>query len=95
MLLALAAPAIDMRFGMPDAGNGPEELTSRQAYDLMSEGFGPGANGPFLVAVDLAGAADEGAATEAVDRLAADLARHRRRGHGRCRRWSTRLATPP
>jgi putative drug exporter of the RND superfamily len=74
VLLALAAPAADMRFGMPDAGNGPEERTSRQAYDLMSEGFGPGANGPFLVAVDLAGAPSGDATTEAVDRLAADMA---------------------
>jgi putative drug exporter of the RND superfamily len=74
VLVVLAAPATDMRFGMPDAGNGPEELTSRQAYDLMSEGFGPGANGPFLVAVDLAGAADGAAATTTVDRVAGDLA---------------------
>jgi RND superfamily putative drug exporter len=73
VLLALAAPALDMRFGMPDAGNGPEELTSRQAYDLMSEGFGPGANGPFLVAVDLADAPDDAAAQAAVDGLAADI----------------------
>jgi RND superfamily putative drug exporter len=73
VLLALAAPALDMRFGMPDAGNGPEELTSRQAYDLMSEGFGPGANGPFLVAVDLTDTPDEAAAQAAVDGLAADL----------------------
>ncbi len=74
VLLVLAAPATDMRFGMPDAGNGPTELTSRRAYDLVSEGFGPGANGPFLVAVDLAGADDEVAASEAVEALAADLA---------------------
>ena len=74
VLLALAAPALDMRFGMPDAGNGPEELTTRQAYDLMSDGFGPGANGPFLVAVDLAGAPDGAGARTAVDGLAADLA---------------------
>jgi RND superfamily putative drug exporter len=73
VLLALAAPAVDMRFGMPDAGNGPEERTSRQAYDLMSQGFGPGANGPFLVAVDLAGAPSGDATTGAVDRLAADM----------------------
>ncbi len=73
VLLALAAPALDMRFGMPDAGNGPEELTSRQAYDLIREGFGPGANGPFLVAVDLAGATDDAAAQASVDGLAADL----------------------
>jgi RND superfamily putative drug exporter len=56
VLLALAAPATDMRFGMPDAGNGPTELTSRRAYDLIGSGFGPGANGPLLVAVDLADA---------------------------------------
>jgi RND superfamily putative drug exporter len=74
VLLVLAAPATDMRFGMPDAGNGPTELTSRRAYDQISAGFGPGANGPFLVAVDLAGADDEAAASDAVDRLAADLA---------------------
>jgi RND superfamily putative drug exporter len=73
VLLALAAPATDMRFGMPDAGNGPTDLTSRRAYDLISDGFGPGANGPFLVAVDLAGAGGSGGSA-AVDRLAADLA---------------------
>jgi RND superfamily putative drug exporter len=74
VLLVLAAPATDMRFGMPDAGNGPTELTSRRAYDLIGEGFGPGANGPFLVAVDLARAGDEAAAADAVERVAADLA---------------------
>ena len=40
----------------------------------MSEGFGPGANGPFLVAVDLSDAADQGTATATVDRMAGDLA---------------------
>jgi RND superfamily putative drug exporter len=76
VLLALAAPATDMRFGMPDAGNGPTELTSRRAYDRIGDAFGPGANGPFLVAVDLAGAGNEGgegAATAALGRLTADL----------------------
>jgi len=74
VLLVLAAPATDMRFGMPDAGNGSTDLTSRRAYDLMSEGFGPGANGPLLVAVDLAGASDESVAAYSVDRVAAGLA---------------------
>ena len=75
VLLVLAAPATGLRFGMPDAGNGSSDLTSRRAYDLTREGFGPGANGPLLVAVDLrAGAAgtDAGAA-RAVDRIADDL----------------------
>jgi RND superfamily putative drug exporter len=74
VLLALAAPATGMRFGMPDAGNGPTDLTSRRAYDLMSGGFGPGANGPLLVAVDLSEVGDTAAAAAVVDRAADDLA---------------------
>jgi len=73
VLLVLAAPATDMRFGMPDAGNGPTELTSRRAYDLISEGFGPGANGPLLVAVDLTGGTGADA-RGAVDRVATAIA---------------------
>ena len=46
--LALAAPVLGLRFGFPDAGNEPQDTTTRQAYDLRSEGFGPGANGPLL-----------------------------------------------
>jgi RND superfamily putative drug exporter len=68
VLLALTAPVADLRFGMPDAGNGPTELTSRRAYDLMSDAFGPGSNGPLLVAVDLA---DDGGS--AIDGIAADV----------------------
>jgi putative drug exporter of the RND superfamily len=53
VLLALAAPALGLRLGFPDAGNNSSGSTTRQAYDLISEGFGPGANGPLLVAADL------------------------------------------
>jgi putative drug exporter of the RND superfamily len=53
ILLALAAPALGMRLGFPDAGNDPSETMTRQAYDLNTEGFGPGANGPLVVAADL------------------------------------------
>jgi RND superfamily putative drug exporter len=76
VLLVLTAPAIGLRFGMPDAGNGSSDLTSRRAYDLMREGFGPGANGPLLVAVDLrsgGAASDAGSAARTVDRIAGDL----------------------
>jgi RND superfamily putative drug exporter len=59
VLVVLTAPAAGMRLGMPDAGNGADDLTSRRAYDLVSESYGPGANGPLLVAVDLAGAAPD------------------------------------
>jgi RND superfamily putative drug exporter len=53
ILLVLAAPALGLRFGFPDAGNNPADMTTRQAYDLISEGFGPGANGPLVLAADL------------------------------------------
>jgi RND superfamily putative drug exporter len=49
ILLALTAPVLDLRTGTSDAGNNPTSFTSRRAYDLLSEGFGPGTNGPILV----------------------------------------------
>ena len=55
VLLALAAPVVDLRVGTPDDGSLPENRTQRQAYDLVAAGFGPGANGPLVVAVDLSG----------------------------------------
>ncbi|MFJ8631911.1 MMPL family transporter [Streptomyces sp. NPDC093568] len=48
-LLALSAPALGMRLGFADAGNDPKTTTSRQAYDLLAEGFGRGFNGPLVV----------------------------------------------
>ena len=53
LLLALAAPALGMRLGFPDAGNDPPDTMTRQAYDLNSEGFGPGTNGPLVIAAEL------------------------------------------
>jgi putative drug exporter of the RND superfamily len=53
ILLVLGAPALGLRLGFPDEGNNPAGTTTRQAYDLISEGFGPGANGPLFVAADL------------------------------------------
>ena len=69
ILLLLAAPALGMRLGFPDAGNDPKDTMTRQAYDLISEGFGPGANGPLVIAAELPDAAAKGT----VDALAADL----------------------
>src|SRR6185437_13809347 len=51
ILLALAAPALGMRTWPDDAGTMPASNTARQAYDLVTAEFGPGANGPLLVAV--------------------------------------------
>jgi RND superfamily putative drug exporter len=49
----LAAPAFAMRLGMTDNGVSPQSLTTRQAYDLLADGFGPGFNGPLVLAADL------------------------------------------
>jgi putative drug exporter of the RND superfamily len=61
VLLALAAPALGMRLGFPDAGNDPPDTMTRQAYDLNNEGFGPGTNGPIVIAADLPGPSSRGA----------------------------------
>ncbi|HEX5945470.1 MAG TPA: MMPL family transporter [Acidimicrobiales bacterium] len=52
----LAAPAFGMRLGMTDNGASPESLTTRQAYDLVGDGFGPGFNGPLVLSARLDGA---------------------------------------
>jgi RND superfamily putative drug exporter len=49
VLLVLTAPVWSMRLGWSDEGNFPEDTTTRQAYDLLAEGFGEGFNGPFLI----------------------------------------------
>jgi RND superfamily putative drug exporter len=54
VLLVLATPFFGVTFGLPDEGNDPEGTSSRQAYDMLTEGFGPGANGPLLLVADLA-----------------------------------------
>ncbi|MDQ3677707.1 MAG: MMPL family transporter, partial [Actinomycetota bacterium] len=49
LLLALSAPALDMPLGFADAGTDDPSKTSRQAYDLLAEGFGPGFSGPLVI----------------------------------------------
>ena len=53
VLLALAAPVTGLRLGFPDAGNDREGTTTRAAYELTTEGFGPGAAGPLMVVTRL------------------------------------------
>lgn len=50
VIIVLAIPALSLRLAFSDAGNLSPTDTSRRAYDLLSEGFGPGFNGPLLVA---------------------------------------------
>ncbi len=57
VLVLLTLPLFSMRLAFTDAGNDPTSLTTRQAYDLLAQGFGPGANGPLVVAADLHGSA--------------------------------------
>lgn len=52
-LVVIALPAFWMQTAFPAAGDAPEETTHRQAYDLLSQGFGVGVNAPLLVVVDL------------------------------------------
>jgi RND superfamily putative drug exporter len=49
---AAAVPATSLELGLPDDGSQPTSTTQRRAYDLLSEGFGPGFNGPLMVVVD-------------------------------------------
>jgi len=53
LVLIMAIPALSLRLGFPDDSGTPPGSISRIAYDLTAEGFGPGANGPFYVAVQL------------------------------------------
>jgi RND superfamily putative drug exporter len=53
LMLVFAAPALGLRLASSDAGNDPASQTTRQAYDLLAKGFGPGFNGPLQVAVAL------------------------------------------
>ncbi|MFI6726249.1 MMPL family transporter [Streptomyces atratus] len=55
---AVAVPAASLEMGLPDEGSQPTSTTQRRAYDLLSDGFGPGFNGPLMVVVDTANSSD-------------------------------------
>jgi RND superfamily putative drug exporter len=57
-ILVLSIPTLSLRLGYGDAGNDPQGSTTRQAYDTLAEGFGPGSNGPLVLVAPLSGAAD-------------------------------------
>ncbi|POX65332.1 hypothetical protein C3492_01680 [Streptomyces sp. Ru62] len=59
---AAAIPAASLELGLPDDGSQPTSTTQRRAYDLLSEGFGPGFNGPLMIVVDAKDSADRKAA---------------------------------
>jgi RND superfamily putative drug exporter len=53
VLIVLALPIFVLRLGFSDEGNYPEDTTTRQAYDLLAEGFGPGYNGSLMLVSEL------------------------------------------
>ncbi|ROQ95626.1 RND superfamily putative drug exporter [Streptomyces sp. 2132.2] len=69
VMVVLALPTFSLRLGTSDQGNNPATSTTRQAYDLLADGFGPGVNGPLTVVSRLDGAGDR----LAVERLAEAL----------------------
>lgn len=69
VMVVLALPTFSLHLGTSDQGNNPAGSTTRQAYDLLADGFGPGVNGPLTVVSRLDGAGDR----LAVERLAEAL----------------------
>ncbi|MFB4307391.1 MMPL family transporter [Actinomadura sp. GTD37] len=63
---AVALPALKLELGLPGDESKSVETTERRAYDLLSEGFGPGFNGPLTVVVDMSESADTRAAADRV-----------------------------
>ncbi len=103
----LIAPVFGLRLGFPDAGNDPTNLTTRRAYDLMTDGFGAGFNGTFVLVADNG---DDAAMATLVDlqatlgidtrcrrRVATDRQpqRRRRRPHPHTRKPALKTKRPP
>src|SRR5438309_2221299 len=69
VLLTIAVPMLSIHLGVADQGNDPTSQTTRRAYDLLAKGFGPGFNGPILLAADFTGPTN----ADSVSRLANTL----------------------
>ena len=67
VLVVVALPVFSLRLGLDDAGTDPASSTTRQAYDLLAKGFGPGFNGPFELVSALHGPADATAFSAVVE----------------------------
>ena len=63
VILALSAPVLSLRLGSSDQGNDPAASTTRKAYDMLSDGFGPGFNGPLQLVAETPAPADQRALT--------------------------------
>ncbi|MEV6123551.1 MMPL family transporter [Streptomyces sp. SID8352] len=70
---AAAVPAASLELGLPDDGSQPVSTTQRRAYDLLSQGFGPGFNGPLMVVTDAEASDDPEAAFADVSAAIKDI----------------------
>jgi len=68
-MTALSIPALSLRLGQSDAGNDPMSQTTRRAYDLLAQGFGPGFNGPLQIVAQLGQPRDQRAISQIAARL--------------------------
>lgn len=59
VIAVLSLPVLSLRLGSSDAGNDPATTTTRQAYDMLAEGFGPGFNGPLQLVAETPTASDQ------------------------------------
>ena len=59
VMAVLALPTLALHLGTSDQGNDPSSSTTRQAYDLLADGFGPGVNGPLTLVTKIGGAEDK------------------------------------
>src|SRR3989440_3421393 len=72
LLLTLCIPTLSHRLGSSDAGSDPASTTTRKAYDLLAQGFGPGFNGPLQVGAQLPRSGDRATAIRLRNALAAE-----------------------
>jgi len=71
-LIVVALPLLSLRLGFSDDGNAPSDTSTRRAYDLLATGFGPGFNGPLLLATEIPSGTDAAALARVTAALSAD-----------------------
>jgi RND superfamily putative drug exporter len=72
VLLVLAVPVLSIRMAFSDESNFAEDTTTRQAYDLLVDGFGKGFNGPLFLVAELPSGVDPAALTAITDAISDD-----------------------
>ncbi|WP_344652987.1 MMPL family transporter [Cryptosporangium japonicum] len=72
LIAVLSIPTLSLRLGASDQGNDPADSTTRKAYDLLADGFGPGFNGPLQLVAELKSPADTAALNELVEQVRKD-----------------------